>query len=95
MQIFDALQIALAALAALCFLVAGLFSVLSTLSGTGAEELVAGRGAPAPEPVPHRRRRETGRSGSSAPRARSGLGDRSVPPPLPVRRPGTVFPGQC
>lgn len=91
MQIFNAIQISIAAVAGLCLLVAGVFSVLTALSGAGTEELVAGRGARAPEPHLAAHRREADRRD----RGSGGHGDRTERPSLPTRRPGAAFPGRC
>ncbi|MER5226896.1 hypothetical protein [Streptomyces flaveus] len=91
MQILNVVQISIAVLAGLCLLVAGVFSVLTTLSGTGTEELVAGRGARAPEPHLSTRRWDADRRD----RGSGGRGGRTERPPLPTRRPGAAFPGQC
>ncbi|NGO07587.1 hypothetical protein G5C60_07955 [Streptomyces sp. HC44] len=68
MQILNVIQISIAVLAGLCLLVAGVFSVLTSLSGAGTEELVAGRGARAPEPYLSTRRRDADRRDRVPPR---------------------------
>ncbi|MDQ1047214.1 hypothetical protein [Streptomyces sp. V4I2] len=94
MQILNVIQISIAVLAGLCLLVAGVFSVLTSLSGAGTEGLVAGRAARAPEPYLSTRRRNADRRDRSH-GGHGGHGGSAERPPLPTRRPGAAFPGPC